>query len=263
MDFLIVDRDDGFGIRFAVEFDGPYHDDPERAAKDRIKEKLCFNAKVPLIRVGGEAIGEREQITALEWIVECFWIWKTKNRYLEQKVLEFSDRYGWPVDPGVALHCAHPFPGNEAVRTRLRSRYGIWSELFEFRHDEDGRPNGISAAPLSLMDLNDVLREPPDDHDEEVDGDWELHEERPPAITYDPSERPQTFHVGVYSSTKKDLIYQTEVPIRWSQQSLLSQVMAVVGTGTWLWAVDLAMAEYAALIDIERWADRHLIRIDH
>ena len=53
-----------------------------------------------------------------------------------------------------------------------------------------------------------------------------------------------------------------EVPIDWPARHFLSQVLAAEHTGSWLWAVELTLAEYLALRHIEAWADRTLARLD-
>jgi hypothetical protein len=140
------------------------------------------------------------------------------------------------VDLALALHVLHPFPANQAVRERLRKRFGITDDLeaLIFRKDN---------APLVLRDLNAVV------HRDEFD-------DEPIEITSDPDKRPLVFVLGVMRFSDNKMLYHAEAPIRWSPQDLASQAHA--RTGSVMWAVDLAYAEYISLTDIERWAERHL-----
>jgi len=266
LDFVVANRDEGFSVAFAVEYDSAYHEQPERAAKDRTKDLLCFNARIPLVRVREQAIGEREQITALEWMLDCFRLLQTDRGRVEEvrDYLDYrSEEYGEPPgDLGLAVHILNPFPASERVRARLRSRYDIrsfprgepWSPARESFQARLAALNEFNEADLQLTDLN---------HLEQFDDDYE-----PPSVeervraALDPAERETTFRLGVWRPKEKQFAYEAEVPIDWSPQHIVAQAFAAERTGSWLWAVDVALAEYRALTDVDRWASRHLVRLD-
>jgi hypothetical protein len=194
IDFLIVNRDEGMTIEFGVEFDGhPRHRSPEGAAKDRVKDRICVQVGIPLVRIADEALGEHEQITVLEWIVDCFRILRTE-----------PDRV---------------------------------------RH-------AVALAPLKLLDLNQLERLFENEDEEE---DWAA----------DRGGWPNEYRLGLArTSAEVALLHIATVPIHWSPEDLSAQVQAAYSVGSWMWAVDVALAEYVAHADIERWAGRNLARLD-
>src|SRR5213593_229380 len=50
LDFVVATRDRTEPL-FAVEFDGPYHRGPEQVARDILKNRLCKEAGLPLLRI--------------------------------------------------------------------------------------------------------------------------------------------------------------------------------------------------------------------
>ena len=54
----------------------------------------------PLIRIRGSAIGEKEQITILEWILDCFRILRRERQRLEQLVGYFADMSAEAAEEG-------------------------------------------------------------------------------------------------------------------------------------------------------------------
>jgi Protein of unknown function (DUF2726) len=222
LDFLVVNREGGFGIAFGVEFDGPYHDRPERAAKDRIKDELLLRADIPLVRVPDSAPGEREQITLLEWVVECFLILRTRRADVEATVKDLRQRWAdqaadairkgevspeapvpfLPFTTVGAIVRMNPFPAIAAVRQRLEDRYGIVGFGFP---------------------------------DEPVTG-YETSEEMGAAF--------ERFN-------NADLLLD-----------FASQIVASEHVGIGMFAADNALAEYQALAEVDKWAERNIARID-
>jgi hypothetical protein len=259
LDFLIVNRDEGMGIEFAVEFDGhPYHRSERVQARDQIKDMMCARVGIPLVRIPDEAIGEREQITVLEWIVDCFHIFRSEPHRVNEAVAVLRDynatfeRRG-VVDPAIALHTINPFPATGEIQARLRERFGIESQRTGLpetydptvpweEHDVDR----WLRASLKLGDLNRIDYESEEDEESED------------------TEPPNTFRLGLARQTpeKVEWLHVAETPIRWSTEHLAAQALAAYRVGSWMWAVDVALSEYLAHAEIERWAHRHLARID-
>lgn len=106
-------------------------------------------------------------------------------------------------------------------------------------------------ALLKLKDLNHI------DYESEDDGE-ESDEQA------EDTEPPNTFRLGLARQTpeKIEWLHVAEAPIRWSPEHLAAQALVAYRVGSWMWAVDVALSEYLAHAQIERWADRHLARID-
>jgi Protein of unknown function (DUF2726) len=276
VDFLIVNRDEGLRVEFALEFDGhPAHrNDPDRRAADRVKDALCLRAGLPLVRVDPEAIGEREQVTLIDWLIDCFRLLRSDPERVETVRVHLNERDAdvaadtgdrrAPVDLAVALHMLNPFPATVEIRERLWRRYQIASQPTEDLeplplNDEDARQrlDDFTArlerwgrAPLKLYDMN----RPPSLVPSEEDHD-ELEVARGPL-------NPNVFQLGLWNDFQSGFAYVARAPIRWAAQPLWAQLLAAERIGSWRWAIDVALAEYEALADIERWATRRLARMD-
>lgn len=68
LDFLVVDS--GFAPLFAVEFDGPAHQEPEQQTRDNLKNKICKHFRLPLLRIDNRYLDPRyNNIDLLSWLV--------------------------------------------------------------------------------------------------------------------------------------------------------------------------------------------------
>lgn len=73
LDFLMVDAETSFP-RFAVEFDGKQHwSDPATKERDRLKDTLCEEAELPLLRITSEYIRSQGPWTVLNYVIEGFY----------------------------------------------------------------------------------------------------------------------------------------------------------------------------------------------
>lgn len=275
VDFLVVNREAGYAPAFAVEFDGhPSHRTPEGIARDRVKDGLLLRAGVPLVRVPDEALGEKEQITLLEWIVDCFRFRSRHREAVERRLDYWRDRVDGTyretgkvvyVDAALAVHSLNPFPATLAIRERLRRQYGLRSFPKFADEDQSWDPADVATARRvdewarqirEMLDAPLIIYDPSENHVDLEDDDDE------PTVA--DLKRLDEYMLGVVrrAGGKPELLFEARAPIRWTQQSIPSQLLAANQTGTWMWAVDVALAQYLALADIERWAGRNLARID-
>jgi hypothetical protein len=68
-DFLVTDHE--FKPVMAVEYDGPFHVEGKQAERDTIKNDLCGNAELPLLRIGAKHVTKKYRgMTLLRWIIE-------------------------------------------------------------------------------------------------------------------------------------------------------------------------------------------------
>lgn len=138
LDF-VVSRADDDEPEFAIEFDGFAHQDPRQVERDIIKNRLCAEAGLPLLRIGHDELRTRERITVLEWLVERFIAWEMDAANAADELtsgLEVSGRLNLAealradADELVNLVAAtfsdeNPFPGNLEVAQRLSQSFGI------------------------------------------------------------------------------------------------------------------------------------------
>jgi len=57
---------------FAVEFDGPGHNEPRAMARDVRKNRLCLASGLQLVRVDSTYLYERDRLSLIEWLATLF-----------------------------------------------------------------------------------------------------------------------------------------------------------------------------------------------
>jgi hypothetical protein len=96
----------------AVEFDGLDHFwNPVVRERDKLKNRLCRLANLPLIRIGWDTIQTRERTSILEFILNRHLAWLRRGR---------RQRPSW-------IGWGEPFPGTKAVTERLWRKFNIAS----------------------------------------------------------------------------------------------------------------------------------------
>jgi uncharacterized protein DUF2726 len=133
---FIVCREEDHEVEFAIEFDGPSHDDPRQIERDVIKNRLCAEAGLPLLRIRRGELREREQITVLDWLLELFITWESETPDAAEELIE--DLEASPGGESIAQEpeevvgilaatfgCEFPFPANAEIAKRLYRRFGI------------------------------------------------------------------------------------------------------------------------------------------
>jgi hypothetical protein len=72
-DFVVMTRESE--PLFAVEFDGPSHDEPIQAGCDRKKDELCRIFSLPILRINSLYLSPSHRGTdLLSWFPECFFL---------------------------------------------------------------------------------------------------------------------------------------------------------------------------------------------
>jgi len=93
-DFVVTD--DAHSPQFAVEFDGPLHANPEQRDRDRIKNNLCKQLSVPLLRINARYLPKKyRNIDLLGWFVEA-WFFQQAFAEAQEDGLVSPDE---PCDP--------------------------------------------------------------------------------------------------------------------------------------------------------------------
>jgi len=127
---------------FAVEFDGALHlTDPDTRSRDVIKNRLCRDAELPLLRISGAEIVPDERLTLLDYIVMRHVAWCNEIDGIDSDIREFVEALGsnatfdnleLQCDAGFQFDLKHPYPGSLAVLDRLWRDYRLAWEGDEF-----------------------------------------------------------------------------------------------------------------------------------
>jgi hypothetical protein len=108
-DFVVCTRDGEQRFEIAIEFDGKQHRLRKQARKDTLKDRLCFESGLPLIRIQRDLVEIRENLTFLEYMLDLYFGEKTMDD-LKQRG-EISDE--------VEYFIGTTFPATEEVAKRL------------------------------------------------------------------------------------------------------------------------------------------------
>jgi len=125
----------------AVEFDGPFHQLDEQAARDVRKNRLCSLANLPLWRITDTELEGFDRYTILEFIVMRFLAWREESEDINRRIVDYISTLDETqkealvaggivdpsIDPTVHFDIAHPFPRTTDVAKRLLERHRIVS----------------------------------------------------------------------------------------------------------------------------------------
>jgi hypothetical protein len=265
LDFLVTR--DNMPV-FAVEFDGTYHFIDDRTIEnDVIKNRLCKDAGLPLLRVTSSEIEGYDQITLLDYMLMRYVAWGKEYPSIIRQIKEFVATIGpdsYPDDPPVQhfdpsfhFNLRHPFPAREIVVEQLwRDHLIAWSMVKPERHG-------------SAEFLCDVTV-----------GSWELLETEQfrkctrRALAWHPNERPPIFSEEVSITLRSWLPLRVDVPSPdlsqlWGEldadkaQEIIDQ-FEIRGKSMWLlelpgistWDIAQNYTEYLGLRAVERWAKK-------
>lgn len=142
LDFLVTR--DNMPV-FAVEFDGAHHFADDRTIEnDVIKNRLCKQAGLPLLRVTSSEIEEHDKVTLLDYMLMRYGAWGKEYPSIMHEIEEFAATIGpdydpdnliVDLDPSFHFDLKHPFPGREIVVERLwRNHRVAWSMVRPERH---------------------------------------------------------------------------------------------------------------------------------
>jgi hypothetical protein len=109
IDFVVCARDGEQGFEIAIEFDGKQHRLRKQARKDTLKDRLCSDSGLPLIRIQRDFVEIKESLTFLEYMLDLYFGEKTMGD-LKQRG-EISD--------GEEYFIGTTFPDTEEVAKRL------------------------------------------------------------------------------------------------------------------------------------------------
>lgn len=131
LDFAVYDRRGNLAPLFGVEFDGPHHDVEPQLTRDIRKNRLCAEAKLPLLRIREPYLVKHEQNTLLDFIVRRFVAWDSEEPSLRRNIQDRASSMteaqrellladGHPFfDRTFRFNLSHRFPGIDRVARRL------------------------------------------------------------------------------------------------------------------------------------------------
>ena len=98
-DFLVADA--AHDPLFAVEFDGPMHEKPKQAARDKKKNELCVRFDLPLLRIGTKHLFRNyNKASLLRWIISAWELQKSFDDAQEKGFIPYEE----PFDPVMLWH---------------------------------------------------------------------------------------------------------------------------------------------------------------
>lgn len=157
LDFVVYSLSDDL-TEFALEFDGPQHEfDPNQRRRDIIKNRLCDNAELPLIRISDIELEEHDKITLLGYMAERFKSWHEEHESILREIEDYVSGLSSQeiealtvggiadpsIDPTFIFDCRHPFPATKRIAERLYIKFGIASLYLDSKHLKKVSSKGI------------------------------------------------------------------------------------------------------------------------
>jgi very-short-patch-repair endonuclease len=154
---FVVCHSKGLTPEFVLEFDGPHHEfDPEQERRDVIKNRLCNNAALPLIRISDIELEEHDKVTILSYMISRFKAWQEEHESIRKEIEDYVSRIspeelerlteGGIADPSIdatfIFDCRHPFPATKRIAERLYIKFGIVSLYLDSKHLKEASSKG-------------------------------------------------------------------------------------------------------------------------
>jgi hypothetical protein len=102
-DFLVCNRDDKRTWEIAIEFDGKQHRMAKQARKDALKDRLCLESGLPLLRVQSDYVEPLGGTTLLEYMLDLYFGEKALDNLKGQgQIAEDEEYFIGTTFPGTA-----------------------------------------------------------------------------------------------------------------------------------------------------------------
>lgn len=149
LDFVIFDSE---GLpRLIIEFDGPEHKRERQQLADIRKNRFCYSARIPLLRIDDSFVQKYEKFSTLEYITYRFLAWekeweeRTNQMYEDFEALSESakqimqeEHFLDPsIDPSVLFDLDHPMPGTKEISDELLENYGRVTDFQNYEIHQD------------------------------------------------------------------------------------------------------------------------------
>lgn len=124
-DFLICNDDRGQSYELVIEYDGRQHNETAQARKDSLKNRLCLESGLPIIRIGVENIKKWEGVSLLEYMLDVYFGEKAANEMKREGRLSEEEDF----------FIGTRFPGTTRIIKRLLKR-GVLPAIFTLSADK-------------------------------------------------------------------------------------------------------------------------------
>lgn len=117
-DFLVLDEE--WMPLFAVEFDGPTHQDPEQIERDRKKDRICKHFDLSLLRIDSQFTRtEVRQMSLLAWLCRIWLFERDFNKAQEEGTIPPDEPFLWFSVATEKLGDPFTFPYDLSLPSRL------------------------------------------------------------------------------------------------------------------------------------------------
>ncbi len=149
---------------FAVEYDGPCHEKPEKKRGDARKNAWCADAGLPLLRVSDWEVTKEDRDLFITYLIKRHFAYREELPRIIRKIEEqygqeeIDRRYAegfikWDMDPNRVFDLSYPFPSFDHVLEKIASDFKIFV-LFQPPTKallvEKRTANGLRLIPVEL-----------------------------------------------------------------------------------------------------------------
>lgn len=237
-DFVILNRVTD-SVAFVIEFDSPWHDPPHKQDNDRIKDELCLSAGLPVLRVRDDEITEHDRATMLEWVIERFVRWQREQHRILRLPTELEKDMAY-----TAFKADHTFAAIDNVIARLHREAEITCAAWGGWGEDGAVPGPVDQSGLYVTPSMGYL------------ASLGLGED---VVEEDRFER--TGVASLLVCRADSVVFQAygQVQVGNTSAEHLRAFSDLLGTN--YVEMQARLAEYRALLAIDRWADRNILKI--
>ena len=258
-DFVIYNKESF--PEFVIEFDGPHHSIyNEKRKADVRKNRLCAQARLPLLRIDDSFLKKYDKISFLKFVVERFVAWKNKIEDISQEIderltfaattkkgLDYDDPWN---DPSFIFDINHPFPPTVKIAERLFKKYQIVTSYI----DVETYHAATSICPYIEFRRDKMGGGPIGKYSRRIDRTYQLEK-----VIEDTSgkldfEKLHYLNVSVEYIWGYPTIDQNEVIQLHSVPTIIFQEIP----GTSMWDLSDHFCDFLAFSDLEEWAETRM-----
>jgi hypothetical protein len=149
---------------FAVEYDGPCHEKPEKKRSDARKNGWCADAELPLLRISDWEIATEDRDLFITYLIKRHIAYQEELPGIIDEIIE---QYGqneidrcyaeglipWDMDPYRVFDLRHPIPGFNSLLEKIAEDFKIFVLFTPPRKTillEKRNANGFGFIPVEL-----------------------------------------------------------------------------------------------------------------
>ena len=162
-DFVICKDDSTQSYELIIEYDGFHHEKPDQAFKDRLKDRICQNAGLPILRIGTDDIKLREDTQILDFILDQYFGEKYVSSLREEGKLSHEEEYfvGFPAVTTIQkrLIKRHLYPPLDFISAlnsdrRREAERIYWYQIQDKKIDCGLNPAATHRFWTAMVDVN-------------------------------------------------------------------------------------------------------------